>query len=148
LIECPVKVSEANAAREEIKMSDYCEDPDERARLRARRKFQMDLQHNLIVSYEEGLRIGRLEGLIGSLIKITLEDKCEGQLECRRDGTLAAELEAQLDPRRQGKIEGKRQGIFEGKIEDARNMLAMGISIDFTAKITGLPPDKIQMLGD
>jgi hypothetical protein len=138
LIECPVKVSEANAAREEIKMAYYCEDPDERARLRARRKFQMDLQHNQIVSYENGLRIGRLEGLLESLNEATLGDK--------RDDTLVAESEDKLDPKHQGRLEGKRQGIYEAKLEDAHNLFAMGISQELIVKITGLSPDKIQRL--
>jgi hypothetical protein len=34
---------------------------EERARFRARRKFEMDLQHNMIVSFEEGEIKGKTE---------------------------------------------------------------------------------------
>jgi predicted transposase/invertase (TIGR01784 family) len=36
---------------------------DERARFRARRKFQMDVEHNRIVSFEEGKREGIEAGI-------------------------------------------------------------------------------------
>jgi predicted transposase/invertase (TIGR01784 family) len=42
-------------------LTSISQDADERARFRARRKFQMDLQHNLIVSREEGKLDGKLE---------------------------------------------------------------------------------------
>ncbi|MDR2174981.1 MAG: Rpn family recombination-promoting nuclease/putative transposase [Synergistaceae bacterium] len=53
-------------AREEIKMAydlltSISQDADERARFRARRKFQMDLEHNRLVSFEEGKFEGKLE---------------------------------------------------------------------------------------
>jgi predicted transposase/invertase (TIGR01784 family) len=88
-------------AKEEIKMAydlltSISQDADERARFRARRKFQMDLQHNQIVSFEDG----------------------------------------------------KRDGILEGKLEDARNLLAMGISLDVVVQCTGLSADQIQTPGN
>jgi predicted transposase/invertase (TIGR01784 family) len=53
------------------------QDADERARFRARRKFQMDMEHNRIVAFEEGELKGRLEG--------RLEGKTEGKLEFARN---------------------------------------------------------------
>jgi predicted transposase/invertase (TIGR01784 family) len=54
------------AAKEEIRvayglLTSISQDEDERARFRARRKFQMDLEHNRIVSFEEGKDEGRME---------------------------------------------------------------------------------------
>ena len=54
------------AAREGIKvaydlLTNISQDADERARFRARRKFQMDLEHSRIVSFEEGKREGKFE---------------------------------------------------------------------------------------
>jgi predicted transposase/invertase (TIGR01784 family) len=54
-------------AREEIKvayelLTNISQDADERARFRARRKFQMDLEHNQLVSFDNGKREGKLEG--------------------------------------------------------------------------------------
>ena len=48
------------AVRREIKMSvellqTISRDEDERARFRARRKFQMDMEHNLIVARDDGI---------------------------------------------------------------------------------------------
>ena len=39
-------------------------DEDERVRFRARRKFQMDMEHSLIAARDEGLSKGRSEGII------------------------------------------------------------------------------------
>jgi predicted transposase/invertase (TIGR01784 family) len=36
-------------------------DPDERARFRARRKFQMDQEHNRVIAFGEGKLEGKLE---------------------------------------------------------------------------------------
>jgi predicted transposase/invertase (TIGR01784 family) len=65
------------AAKEEIRvayeiLTNISQDADERARFRARRKFQMDLQHNLLTAFDEGKLEGRLEG--------KLEGKLEGEL--------------------------------------------------------------------
>ena len=53
-------------ARGEIKMAKellqtISTDENERARFRARRKFEMDMQHNLIVSREEGIMEGEIK---------------------------------------------------------------------------------------
>jgi predicted transposase/invertase (TIGR01784 family) len=45
-------------------LTSISQDEDERARFRARRKFQMDLEHNRIVSFEEGKSVGITEGII------------------------------------------------------------------------------------
>jgi predicted transposase/invertase (TIGR01784 family) len=60
-------MDEIIAAKEEIRMAydvltSISRDADERARFRARRKFQMDLAHDKLVSFEEGELKGRLEG--------------------------------------------------------------------------------------
>jgi predicted transposase/invertase (TIGR01784 family) len=49
------------------------QDADERARFRARRKFQMDVEHGKLISFEEGEIKGRREGKI--------EGKLEGKIE-------------------------------------------------------------------
>jgi predicted transposase/invertase (TIGR01784 family) len=54
------------AAREEIRMAyevltGISRDEDERARFRARRKFQMDMEHNRLALLEQGKREGMLE---------------------------------------------------------------------------------------
>jgi predicted transposase/invertase (TIGR01784 family) len=43
-------------------LTSISQNEDERARFRARRKFQMDLEHNRIVSSEEGERKGWNDG--------------------------------------------------------------------------------------
>jgi predicted transposase/invertase (TIGR01784 family) len=42
-------------------LTSISQDADERARFRARRKFQMDMEHNRIVAFEEGEIKGRRE---------------------------------------------------------------------------------------
>jgi predicted transposase/invertase (TIGR01784 family) len=88
-------VKEIIAAREEIRMAyevltSISRDEDERARFRARRKFQMDMAHDKIVSH--------------------------------------------------------REGKLEGKLEDAKNMLAIGLSADQIVQVTGLAPEQIKGL--
>jgi predicted transposase/invertase (TIGR01784 family) len=56
------------AARREIKMANellqtISKDENERARFRARRKYQMDLDHSLLVARDEGLEEGLEKGL-------------------------------------------------------------------------------------
>jgi predicted transposase/invertase (TIGR01784 family) len=97
------------AARKEIKMAydllmNISQDADERACYRARRKFQIDLEHNRIDFFKKGM----------------------------------------LEGKRQGKPDSK----LDYELEIARILLASEISIDFIVKITGLSPDKIQMLGN
>ena len=55
-----------------------------------------------------------------------------------------AQMEAKY--RRRGMREGIKQGIEQGKLEDARNMLAKGLSVEFIHAITGLDEEKIQSL--
>jgi predicted transposase/invertase (TIGR01784 family) len=74
-------LNEIIGAKGEIKMAyeiltGISQDADERARFRARRKFQMDMAHDRIVSFEEGELKGRIDGKI--------EGKMEGKLEIAR----------------------------------------------------------------
>jgi predicted transposase/invertase (TIGR01784 family) len=60
-------LNEIIVAKEEIKMAydlltNISRNEDERARFRARRKFQMDMEHNRIVAFEEGEIKGELKG--------------------------------------------------------------------------------------
>jgi predicted transposase/invertase (TIGR01784 family) len=112
-----VLLRELIVAKEEMKMAydlltSISQDADERARYRARRKFQMDLQHNQIVSFEDGKREGKLEG------------------------------------ERKGKHDGILEGERKAKLEDARNFLAMGVSLDVVVQCTGLSADQIQTPGN
>jgi predicted transposase/invertase (TIGR01784 family) len=73
-----LKTAKAIEAKEEIKvayelLTSISQDPDERAQFRARRKFQMDLQHSLITVFDEGKLEGELKG------------KLEGKLEVARN---------------------------------------------------------------
>jgi predicted transposase/invertase (TIGR01784 family) len=77
-------------AKEEIKvayelLTSISQDPDERAQFRARRKFQMDLQHNLITVFDEGKQEGIREG------------ELKGKLEGIREGELKGELKGKLE---------------------------------------------------
>lgn len=45
--------------------------------------------------------------------------------------------------KREGRIEGKLEGKLEAKIEAAKNLLAEGLSIEFIARVTGLPEAEI-----
>jgi predicted transposase/invertase (TIGR01784 family) len=42
-------------------LTNISQDADERARFRARRKFQMDLEHNQLVAFDRGKFEGKLE---------------------------------------------------------------------------------------
>ena len=46
----------------------------------------------------------------------------------------------------QGIQQGKSLGIAEGKLETARNLLFMGLSIETIAKATGLPIQAVEHL--
>jgi predicted transposase/invertase (TIGR01784 family) len=61
-------VKDIIAAKEEIRMAydiltNISRDENERARFRARRKFQMDIEHGKLISHDEGMREGKLEGM-------------------------------------------------------------------------------------
>ena len=71
-------LNEIIATKEEIKMAyglltSISQDEDERARFRARRKFQMDMEHSRIVSFEEGENKGRIDGELKGRTKSKLE---------------------------------------------------------------------------
>jgi predicted transposase/invertase (TIGR01784 family) len=71
-------VDEIIAARGEIKMAydlltGISMNADERARFRAKRKFEMDLRHGMIVSFEEGEIKGKLEGISEGISEGKLE---------------------------------------------------------------------------
>ncbi|MDR1622466.1 MAG: Rpn family recombination-promoting nuclease/putative transposase, partial [Synergistaceae bacterium] len=73
-------LNEIIGAKEAIKMAydlltGISQNEDERARYRARRKFQMDLQHNLITAFEEGkLKVARNMLTRGIAPEIIAED--------------------------------------------------------------------------
>jgi predicted transposase/invertase (TIGR01784 family) len=99
------RLDEIIGVKEEIRMAydlltNISQDADERARFRARRKFQMDIAHDRIVSFEEG------------------------------------------------KLEGMLEGERKAKLEDARNLLANGVSLEIIAKSIGLSPDEIRSLAN
>jgi predicted transposase/invertase (TIGR01784 family) len=61
---------------------------DERAKFRARRKFQMDMAHDrayLLRIGEENLLKGRLEGKLEGRLEGKLEGRLEGKLETARN---------------------------------------------------------------
>jgi predicted transposase/invertase (TIGR01784 family) len=45
-----------------------------------------------------------------------------------------------------GRLKGREEGIEKGRIEGARNLKALGVSVDIISKATGLPPEKIEKL--
>ena len=45
-----------------------------------------------------------------------------------------------------GRDDGRNEGLFMGKQEDARNALALGLSVDQIARITGLSIEDIRAL--
>ena len=53
------------------------------------------------------------------------------------------EMDARKDGIQQGLQQGKSLGLIEGKIETARNLLSMGLSIDDIIKATGLSKQEI-----
>ena len=53
------------------------------------------------------------------------------------------EMDARKDGIQQGLQQGKAIGFVEGKIETARNLLSMGLSIDDIIKATGLSKQEI-----
>ena len=85
---------------------------DERLKaiLRSRKKYEMDLQSNLLTSK----RIGRSKGL------------AEGREEGRIEG------------KAEGRLEGIIEGRIEGAISVAMNLLSTDFSISHTANLTGL----------
>ena len=48
--------------------------------------------------------------------------------------------------RREGYLDGKDDGLLIGKQDDARNALAMGLSLSQVSQITGLPVEDIRAL--
>jgi predicted transposase/invertase (TIGR01784 family) len=82
-------LDEIIAAKEEIKMAydlltSISQNEDERARFRARRKFQMDMEHTRIVTFEEGRKEGWNDGMIEGERKGEIKGRTEG----RTDGKL------------------------------------------------------------
>ncbi|GHU51001.1 hypothetical protein FACS1894200_10820 [Spirochaetia bacterium] len=58
----------------------------------------------------------------------------------RQDEIYTGFLEGKLE----GKLEGELEGKLKGKLEDARNMLADGISMEKISRWIGIPIDKIK----
>jgi predicted transposase/invertase (TIGR01784 family) len=62
-------------------LTSISQDADERARYRARRKFQMDLQHNQIISFEDGERKAKLDiahNMLASGVSLDVVVQCTG----------------------------------------------------------------------
>jgi predicted transposase YdaD len=86
----------------------------------------MDMEHNRIVSFEEGELKGRNEGRI--------EGRNEGRIEGRNEG--------RIEGRNEGRIEGEIKGIRK----TAKNMLAGGLTTDQIVQFTGLTSEQVESL--
>ena len=66
--------------------------------------------------------------------------------EVYKDGKYEGRLEGKLEGRLEGKLEGKLEGIIEAKLEDASNLLSMGVDEDIILKCTGISIDELNKL--
>ena len=88
---------------------------------------------------------------IGEVSNMTKDErlKYDAALRHYRD-TLNVMRSAEDKGRQQGLTEGRQQGLTEGRqqanIQTAKNLLAMGLSVDQIAKATGLNCEEIMKL--
>ncbi len=70
---------------------------------------------------------------------------CHG-FQVQRMHDMDLQITARDEGRAEGRLEGKLEGEKAGKLEDARNFLKKGISVDLIAECTGLSIAEIQTL--
>jgi hypothetical protein len=102
------------------------------------RKFQMDMQHNRLVALEEGIREGKIKGIRGGKILMSLLARIGRELD--------DELDSALDAMTGDKRVDMLVCIAESKIEVAEKMLASGFSIDLIVRHTGLTREEAENL--
>ena len=64
----------------------------------------------------------------------------------KREGIRKGRLAGKREGIRRGRMEGRMEGIYAKAIETARNCLALNISIETIAKITGFSQEEILKL--
>ena len=62
----------------------------------------------------------------------------------RREYMIMSAFEA--DARRVGILEGKQEGSYQARLETAKNLIDMGLSIENIAKATGLAQKEVEKL--
>ena len=126
-------------SKEEISMAaellqEISQDEDERARLRSRKKYEMDMYTFYHSAIEDGLAKGMADGMAQGMAQGLAKGMADGMAQGMA----------------QGIAEGIEQGIEQGKAEEklavARNALAEGYSIESIQKITGLSLEEIKKL--
>lgn len=84
------------------------------------------LRDNIVTARGEGHLEGHTEGLV------------EGRAEGRAEGL--------VEGRAEGLVEGRAKGRFEQNIENARNMMNLGIPTELISQVTGLSIEEIDKL--
>jgi hypothetical protein len=87
---------------------------------------EWDLDTALKVEREEGIEVGIVVG--------------------REEGIVVGIEKGMIVGREEGIVVGREEGIEAGREDDARNALALGLSVDMVQKITGLDTKTIQEL--
>ena len=72
--------------------------------------------------------------------------KLEGLAEGRMEGRAEGRAEGHAEGRAEGLAEGLAEGFARAQLEMAKNMKAMGVSIDIIVKATGLSTDEINKI--
>ena len=125
--------------KEEVNMAmtllkSISKDERERALYLSRQMFQMDLEHNLTVSRDEG----RMEGL--------KEGEARGRMEGLKEGEARGRRDIVKKGRREGESKGRREGEAKGRRDIAKNLLQAGLPPADIAKATGLSAAEIESL--
>ena len=99
---------------------------------------EMDARSQLRTARNDGLEEGRNEGEAIGLEKGRLEGRTEGEAIGLEKGE-AIGLE-------KGRKEGLEEGRLEAKLETAKNLKSMNLSIESIAAATGLTEDQVRKL--
>jgi predicted transposase/invertase (TIGR01784 family) len=131
------KDSPAGLVKEALTMDSAIQKVHEKAALVTRDKESMriyEMREKALSDWTSGVNHARREG------------HAEGRLEGRREGHAEGRREGRLEGRAEGRQEGRAEGWQEGRQETARNLKAMGISIEQIAQGTGLTEQQIKDL--
>ena len=79
------------------------------------------------------------------LDNLRIEEDCleSAKLEGLAEGRMEGRAEGHAEGRAEGLAEGEAKGFARAQLEMAKNMKAMGVSIDIIVKATGISTDEI-----
>jgi predicted transposase/invertase (TIGR01784 family) len=132
-----------SSVKGEIKMAgellaNISQDEIERAHYRSRKMFRMDMEHDRLVSFDEGKAEGVAEGIVIG----KTEGVAEGIVIGKTEGIVIGKTEGMAE----GIVKGVTKGRTDEKADVVKNALAMGLPTEQIERLTGLSREEIERL--